>query len=125
LLLRIAARSLPLDKVEREWDAQITKIKSAGISPTHLDGHKRAYASGFISGGAAASSKHGIPAIRIAHEESRLRSALSSVGELKTSVLLSRGCKPRVETAGARCREMAERAGISRGLFLRIGRPGC
>jgi len=43
LLLRIAARSLPLDEVEREWDAQIAKIKSAGISPTHLDGHKHVH----------------------------------------------------------------------------------
>ena len=40
LLLRIAGRSLPLEEVEREWDAQIRKMRDAGNSPTHLDGHK-------------------------------------------------------------------------------------
>ena len=32
LLLRIAGRSLPLEEVEREWEAQIRKVRDAGIS---------------------------------------------------------------------------------------------
>src|SRR5262249_34836467 len=40
LLLRMARRGLDLGEVEREWEAQIGKIREAGIEPTHLDGHK-------------------------------------------------------------------------------------
>src|ERR1700758_5214192 len=40
LLLRIASRSLAVEEVEREWDAQICKVRDTGIEPTHLDGHK-------------------------------------------------------------------------------------
>jgi len=107
LLLRIAARSLPLDEVEREWDAQITKIKSAGISPTHLDGHKHV---------------HMLPGLF----QVALRSALSSGGELKTSVLLKQGMQARGLKLLARdAREMAERAGIaSTDYFCGIAQTG-
>jgi predicted glycoside hydrolase/deacetylase ChbG (UPF0249 family) len=115
LLLRIAAWNLPLDEVEREWDAQIAKIKSAGITPTHLDGHKHVHMlPGLFQLALRLARKHGIGAIRISHEESRLRSMLSSGGELKTSVLLKQGIQARGLKLLARdAREMAERAGIS------------
>ena len=115
LLLRIAARSLPLDEVELEWDAQIAKIKGAGIAPTHLDGHKHVHMlPGLFPVALRLARKHGIGAIRIAHEESRLRAVLSSAGELKTSVLLKQGIQARGLKMLARdAREMAQRAGIS------------
>jgi len=30
-------------EVEKEWEAQIGKIRAAGIEPTHLDGHKHVH----------------------------------------------------------------------------------
>ena len=115
LLLRIAARNLPLEEVELEWEAQISKIKSAGISPTHLDGHKHVHMlPGLFQLALRLARKHGIGAIRISHEESRLRSVLSSGGELHTSVLLKQGIQARGLKLLARdAREMAARAGIS------------
>ena len=38
LLLRRARRGLPLAEVENEWDAQIQKIRDAGIAPTDVAG---------------------------------------------------------------------------------------
>jgi predicted glycoside hydrolase/deacetylase ChbG (UPF0249 family) len=115
LLLRIAARSLPLEEVELEWDAQIAKIKGAGITPTHLDGHKHVHMlPGLFPVALRLARKHGIGGIRISHEESRLRAVLSSAGELKTSVLLKQGMQARGLKLLARdARELAQRAGIS------------
>jgi chitin disaccharide deacetylase len=115
LLLRIAARNLPLGEVEREWDAQIAKVIGVGISPTHLDGHKHVHMlPGLFQLALRLARKHGIGAIRISHEESRLRSVLSSGGKLKTSVVLKQGIQARGLKILARdARDMAERAGIS------------
>ena len=115
LLLRIAARNLPLNEVELEWDAQIAKIKGAGLAPTHLDGHKHVHMlPGLFQVALRLARKHGIPAIRISHEESRLRAVLSAGGELNTSVLLKQGIQARGLKILARdAREMAQRAGIS------------
>lgn len=115
LLLRIATRSLSLAEVELEWEAQILKIKSAGISPTHLDGHKHVQMlPGLFEVALRLARKHGIGAIRIAHEESRLRSVLASGGEMKTSVLLKQGIQARGLKLLARdARDLAGRAGIS------------
>ncbi len=43
LLLRRARGGLSLAEVENEWDAQIQKVRDAGIAPTHLDGHKHVH----------------------------------------------------------------------------------
>jgi len=40
LLLRLARRSVLLNEIEQEWDAQIQKVRDVGIEPTHLDGHR-------------------------------------------------------------------------------------
>ena len=113
LLLRIARRKLRVKEVEREWDAQITKIKKGGISPTHLDGHKHVHMlPGLFGVALRLARKHGIGAIRIAHEESRLRALLSSRGG-KNGVQLKQGVQARGLKLLARdAREMAERAGI-------------
>jgi predicted glycoside hydrolase/deacetylase ChbG (UPF0249 family) len=114
LLLRIASRTLPIDEVEREWDAQIAKVESAGVSPTHLDGHKHVHMlPGLFELALRLAKKHGISAIRVAHEESKLRSILSTGGDQKTGVTLRQGVQARGLKLLARdARELARRAGI-------------
>lgn len=114
LLLRIAGRGLPLAAVEREWDAQIRKVRDAGITPTHLDGHKHVQMlPGLFEIALRLAKKHGIRAIRVSHEESKLRALLSSGGEQKTGVVLKQGIQARGLKLLARdAREMADHAGI-------------
>jgi predicted glycoside hydrolase/deacetylase ChbG (UPF0249 family) len=114
LLLRIASRGLALAEVEREWDAQIQKVRNAGIAPSHLDGHKHVQMlPGLFEIALRLAKKHGIRAIRVAHEESKLRAALSSGGDQKTGVLLKQGVQARGLKLLARdAREMADRAGL-------------
>ena len=114
LLLRIAGRSLPLDQIELEWDAQIHQIRDAGIEPTHLDGHKHVQMlPGLFEIVLRLAKKHSIRAVRVANEESTLRTALSS-GEQQTSILLKQGVQARgLKLLSRDAREMAERAGIA------------
>jgi chitin disaccharide deacetylase len=115
LLLRIASRSLAVEEVEREWDAQIQKVRSAGIEPTHLDGHKHVQMlPGLFEIALRLAKKHGIRAIRVAHEESTLRSVLSSAGQQRTGVVLKQGVQARgLKLLAPDAREMAEHAGIA------------
>jgi len=115
LLLRIASRSLPVEEVEREWDAQIQKVRDAGIEPTHLDGHKHVQMlPGLFEIALRLARKYGIGAIRVSHEESQLRAMLASGGEQKTGVVLKQGVQARGLKLLARdAREMAERAGLA------------
>ena len=114
LLLRIASRSLPLEEIEREWDAQIQKVREAGLHPTHVDGHKHVQMlPGLFEIAVRLAKKHGIRAIRVSHEESRLRAVLATDGEQKTGVVL----KQRVQARGLKllapdAREMANRQGL-------------
>ncbi|HKM65564.1 MAG TPA: ChbG/HpnK family deacetylase [Candidatus Acidoferrum sp.] len=127
LLLRLAGRNLPLEEVEREWDAQIAKIRSAGISPTHLDGHKHVHMlPGLFEVALRLAKKHGIGAIRISHENSRLRATLSSGGEQKIGVVLRQGVQARgLKLLAKDAREMAERAYIaSADYFCGIAQTG-
>ncbi len=114
LLLRIASRKLSIEEVEREWDAQIARIKGAGISPTHLDGHKHVHMlPGLFEIALRLARKHGIPAIRIAHEASTLRTMLSAGNERPTKVL-KQGVQARgLKLLAPDAREMAERANIA------------
>jgi len=115
LLLRIASRGLSFKEVEREWDAQIRKVRESGISPTHLDGHKHVQMlPGLFEIALRLAKKHGIRAIRVAIEDSKLRSMLSSGGEQNTSVVLKQGVQARGLKLLARdAREMADRAGLA------------
>ncbi len=115
LLLLIARRGLRLDEVEREWDAQIRKIREAGISPTHLDGHKHVHMlPGLFELALGLAKKHGIRAIRVAHEESSLRSALSAGVGQNASTVLRQGVQARGLKLLARdARELANREGIA------------
>jgi chitin disaccharide deacetylase len=115
LLLRIASRGLEIEEVEREWDAQIHKIRTAGVAPTHLDGHKHVQMlPGLFEIALRLAKKHGIRAIRVSHEESKLRTVLSSGGDQKTSVVLKQGVQARGLKLLARdAREMADHAGLA------------
>jgi hopanoid biosynthesis associated protein HpnK len=114
LLLKIATRGLVMPEVEKEWEAQIGMIRAAGIEPTHLDGHKHVHMlPGLFEIALRLAKRHGIGAVRVSHEASNLRVALST-GELRASVVLKQGVQARGLKLLARdAREQAERAGIS------------
>jgi len=114
LLLKIATRGLSMREVETEWEAQIAKVRAAGIEPTHLDGHKHVHMlPGLFEIALRLAKRHGIGAIRVSHETSNLRAALST-GELRATVVLKQGVQARGLKLLARdAREQAERAGIS------------
>jgi len=115
LMLRIASRSLRWAEVEREWDAQIRKIREAGISPTHLDGHKHVHMlPGLFELALRLAKKHGIRAIRVAHEESSLRSALSAGASQNTRVVLKQGMQARgLKLLVRDARGLADREGVA------------
>jgi chitin disaccharide deacetylase len=115
LLLRIASRSLRWEEVEREWDAQIRRIREAGISPTHLDGHKHVHMlPGLFELALRLAKKHGIRAIRVAHEESSLRSALSAGASQDAVVVLKQGVQARgLKLLTRDARGLADREGIT------------
>ena len=126
LLLRLAANSLDVRQVEREWNAQIEKVRAAGIRPTHLDGHKHVQMLPGVFGIALRlAKKHGIAAVRVSHEASTLRAALTG-GDESSSVILKQGVQARGLKLLARdAHEMAERAGIaSTDYFCGIAQTG-
>jgi hopanoid biosynthesis associated protein HpnK len=115
LLLRIAKREVTVREAEQEWEAQIERVKEAGIQPTHLDGHKHVHMlPGLFEVALRLAKRYGIGAIRVAHETSSLRAALSAGDALHASVVLKQGVQARGLKLLARdAREQAERAGIS------------
>jgi chitin disaccharide deacetylase len=114
LLLKLARRSVLLDEIEREWDAQIQKVCDVGIEPTHLDGHKHVQMlPGLFEIALRLAKRHGIAAVRISHEESSLRAALSSGAKQKGAVM-KQGVQARgLKLLARNAREQAERAGIT------------
>ncbi len=115
LLLRLARRSMALEEVESEWEAQIQKVRDAGIAPTHVDGHRHVQMlPGLFEIALRLAKKHGIPAVRIAHEESSLRAALSSGENQKGAVVIKQGVQARgLKMLAPDAHEKAERAGIA------------
>ena len=114
LLFRLTAKSLDANEVENEWDAQIRKVQAAGIHATHLDGHKHVQMlPGLFGVALRLAKKHGIAAVRVSHESSSLRAALSGGGGESAGVLLKQGVQARGLKLLARdAREMAEHAGV-------------
>jgi chitin disaccharide deacetylase len=114
LLLKIATRGLSMREVEIEWGAQISKARDAGIEPTHLDGHKHVHMlPGLFDIALRLAKRYGIGAIRVSHEASSLRAALST-GERRAAVVLKQGVQARGLKLLARdARKQAERAGVS------------
>ncbi len=120
LLLRRVRRGLTLAEVETEWDAQIQKVRDAGIVPTHLDGHKHVHMlPGLFEIALKLAKRHGIGAIRVSLEASSLRAALSSGSKHHAGVVMKQGVQARGLKFLARdAREQAERAGISTADFF-------
>ena len=114
LLFRLTAKSLDAREVELEWNAQIEKVRAAGIRPTHLDGHKHVQMlPGLFAVALRLAKKHGIEAVRVSHEASSLRAALNSGGEL-AGLMLKQGVQARgLKLLAWDARKMAERAGIA------------
>jgi predicted glycoside hydrolase/deacetylase ChbG (UPF0249 family) len=115
LLLRLARRSVLLNEIEEEWNAQIQKVRDSGIEPTHLDGHRHVQMlPGLFEMALRLAKKHGIAAIRISHEESSLRAALSAGTRQKGSVVMRQGVQARgLKLLAPDAREQAERVGIA------------
>jgi chitin disaccharide deacetylase len=115
LLVKLARRSVLLEEVEREWDAQIQKVRDVGIEPTHLDGHRHVQMlPGLFEIALRLAKRHGIAAVRISHEESSLRSALSSGAKQNGTLVMKQGVQARGLKLLARdAREQAEHAGIA------------
>jgi len=113
LLFRLTAKTLDTGEVEKEWNAQIEKVKAAGIRPTHLDGHKHVQMlPGLFGIALRLAKKHGIEAVRVSHEASNLREALTC-GSESGGILLKQGVQARGLKLLARdARGMAERSGI-------------
>jgi len=113
LLLRLARRGVATEEVEREWDAQIQRVRDTGMRPTHLDGHKHVHMlPGLFEIALRLAKRHGVDAIRVSHEASSLRAALA-VGGPKSNVM-KQGVQARGLKLLARdAREQAERAGIA------------
>ena len=108
-------RGLSLEEVETEWEAQIQKVRDAGIAPTHLDGHKHVHMlPGLFEIALRLAKRHDIGAIRVSLEASSLRAALSSGSRQHTAVVMKQGVQARGLKLLARdAREQAEHAGIS------------
>jgi chitin disaccharide deacetylase len=115
LLLRRLRRGLLLAEVEAEWDAQIQKVRDAGIAPTHLDGHKHVHMlPGLFEIALRLAKRHGIGAIRVSLEASSLRKALSSGSKRHAAVVMKQSVQARGLKLLARdAREQAKHAGIS------------
>ena len=115
LLLKRARRGLALAEVECEWDAQIRKVRDAGIRPTHLDGHKHVHMlPGLFEVALRLAKRHGIEAMRVSLEESSLRAALSSGGKHNPGAVMKQGVQARGLKLLARdARAQARRAGIA------------
>lgn len=115
LLLRRARRGLVLAEVEQEWDAQIQKVRDAGIAPTHLDGHKHVHMlPGLFEIALRLAKKHNIGAIRVSLEASSLRAALACGSQQNSAVVMKQGVQARgLKLLARHAREQAQRAGIS------------
>ena len=115
LLLKLARRSISVHEIEQEWDAQIQKVCASGVEPTHLDGHRHVQMlPGLFEIVLRLARKHGIAAVRISHEESSLRAALSAGAKQKSTVVMKQGVQARgLKLLAPDAREQAERAGIA------------
>ena len=127
LLLRVARRNLRLKEVEIEWESQIQKVVNAGIQPTHLDGHKHVHMlPGMFEIVLRLAKRNNIAAVRISHEGSTLRAALSTGEKQNIPLVMKQGVQARVLKLLARdARALSEAAGIaSTDYFCGIAQTG-
>ncbi|HZT75727.1 MAG TPA: ChbG/HpnK family deacetylase [Vicinamibacterales bacterium] len=65
----VLARRIRMDQVERELSAQIDRVRSSGVRPSHLDAHKHVHACPPVFAVVVALAKRfGIPRVRIPWE---------------------------------------------------------
>lgn len=114
LFLRLSTKSLDTTEVEKEWDAQIAKVRASGIHPTHLDGHKHVQMlPRLFTIALRLAKRHHIEAVRVAHEASPLRAALTD-GSNDASVVFKQGVQARGLKLLARdAHVLAERSAIA------------
>lgn len=127
ILMKLARRAIVLSEVEQEWDAQITRVREFGITPTHLDGHKHVHMlPGLFEVALRLAKRHQIGAIRVSHEDSPLRTALAAGENQHAAMVLKQGVQARGLKLLARdAREQAEHAGIaSADYFCGIAQTG-
>jgi predicted glycoside hydrolase/deacetylase ChbG (UPF0249 family) len=80
---------LPRDAIRREFQAQISKMVTAGIKPTHVDGHKYIHLLPGISRIVADLARQmGIPVMRVPHRIADLPSAVARVGRVPGMLIL-------------------------------------
>jgi predicted glycoside hydrolase/deacetylase ChbG (UPF0249 family) len=115
VLVKLARRAVALNEVEEEWDAQISRVREFGITPTHLDGHKHVHMlPGLFEIALRLAKRHEIGAIRVSHEESSLRAALAAGENQHAGMVMKQGVQARGLKLLARdAREQAERVGIA------------
>jgi len=115
ILVKLARRTIVLSEVEQEWDAQITRVREFGITPTHLDGHKHVHMlPGLLEIALRLAKRHQIGAIRVSHEASSLRAALAAGENQHAGMVMKQGVQARGLKLLARdAREQAERSGIA------------
>jgi len=114
LLQRLLTGRINLDEVETELRAQISKIVRAGISPTHLDGHKHVHVlPGIADVVIHLAQEFDIPSVRCPMEDSA--GWLNNVGARKTeggSILKQYLVGRAVSAFAWRFRQKLEKAGL-------------
>lgn len=125
-------RRLPHDAIRREFEAQVSKIIGAGITPTHLDGHKYIHLlPGIISIVTDVARQSGIPMIRVPHRLLDNPSRLGRLPGLASIVMLGQLAYRIVHRAGLRTADymagFVDTGHLSRAVIrnlLRVPRPG-
>lgn len=137
LIAGLAAGRLPRDAIRREFQAQIRKVVTAGITPTHLDGHKYIHLLPGIAGIVAdLAQQMGIPVMRVPHRIADLPSAIARPRRIPgTLILVAMGTLAyrEAQRAGLRTSDRVfgfvdtghlDHAAIRRLLFSRAPYPG-
>ncbi|MBI4881842.1 MAG: ChbG/HpnK family deacetylase [Planctomycetes bacterium] len=102
LLLACLRRAVDLAALEREWDAQIGRVRAAGFRPAHLDGHHHVHVfPGMLDVALRLARRHGIGALRVPHEGALFR---HGGARLKRALLcaLCRGARAAARRAALR-----------------------
>jgi hypothetical protein len=126
------AGRLPHDAIRREFEAQVHKIIAAGITPTHLDGHKYIHLlPGIISIVTDIARQSAIPMMRVPHRLVDNPSRLGRLPGLLCIVMLGKLAYPVVRRAGLctadRVAGFVDTGHLSRAAIrslLRVPRPG-
>ncbi len=73
LLLACLRRAVDLAALEREWEAQIGRVRDAGFRPAHLDSHHHVHVfPGLLDVALRLARRHGISVLRVPHESALL-----------------------------------------------------